>query len=392
MSQKNPDIILHQGVYKKPVSIVDAVFMITGMTIGAGILGIPYVVSQVGIWLGVGYIIFLGAVMVALNLMIGEIVVRTKQNFQLPGLVGKYLGPTAKMVMSLIILLGGLGTLLAYLVGEGESLFSIFGGVPAWWSIVFWTFGSIFVWRGLQSVKLAEKILSILVISIILGLSLAIAPSMKVVNFNYFHWTNILMPYGVILFALNASPSIAEAHALLPNRPRAFRKALIFGTMIPVLVYLVFALTVVGVMGKDTTEIATIGLSGRFGVWVGLLANIFAVFSMGTGFLGLGVALKQSLVWDWKVSEFVATLFVILAPLTLFMLGWRDFVSILGIVGGLFLGIEAILILFVYWRAKRNGDLPTNGYSLSFAHLLTLLIFLVFTFATVVSIMKIVKF
>ncbi|MFA6424223.1 MAG: aromatic amino acid transport family protein [Candidatus Magasanikbacteria bacterium] len=392
MFEKENPVILQGGVFKKPIGINSAVFMITGMTIGAGILGIPYVVAQVGIWIGLAYILVLGIVMLCLNLMIGEITVRTKNSFQLPGLVGKYLGGPAKIVMSIIIILSGLGTLLAYLVGEGESLSGIFGGDPAWWTVIFWTIGSILIWRGLQTVKTAEKILSILVIGIILGLSLAFLPHVQVVNFSYLNWSKFFLPYGVILFALHASPSIAEAHALLPGSQRHFRKALVIGTLIPVFVYIIFALAVVGVMGKETTEIATLGLGNKFGPWVRIFANVFAVFAMGTGFMGLGVALKQSLVWDWKIPSLLATILVILTPLTFFMAGWRDFVSILGVVGGLFLGIEAILMALVYWKAKKSGDLPADRYSLPLAGLLTALVFVVFTIATVVSIIGIVNF
>ena len=71
--------------------------------------------------------------------------------------------------------------------------------------------------------------------------------------------------------------------------------------------------------------------------------------------MGLGISLKQSLVWDWKMPSFFATFFVILFPLAFFMMGWRNFVNILGVVGGLFLGIEAILLVLIYWKAKKKA-------------------------------------
>src|SRR3989344_1942069 len=115
-------LIFHKGVYKKSATTAEAVFIITGMTIGAGILGLPYVVAQVGLLAGLIYIICLGLVMLCLNLMIGEIAVRTKRNFQLPGFAGKYLGPWAKGVLSVTIVLSGFGSLLAYIIGEGQAL------------------------------------------------------------------------------------------------------------------------------------------------------------------------------------------------------------------------------------------------------------------------------
>ena len=119
-------IILHQGVYKPAASVADAVFMITGMTIGAGVLGIPYVVAQVGLKVGIIYILVLGLVMLCLNLMIGEIAVRTKQSLQIPGLVGRYLGKWPKYFINTIIVFASYGALLAYIIGEGQALAALF--------------------------------------------------------------------------------------------------------------------------------------------------------------------------------------------------------------------------------------------------------------------------
>ncbi|MCX6780208.1 MAG: hypothetical protein NT034_03445 [Candidatus Magasanikbacteria bacterium] len=198
------DLVFHQGVYKEKVNVSSAVFMITGMTIGAGVLGIPYVVSRVGLLVGLGYIAVLGAVVLLLNLMIGEIIIRTKDSFQLPGLAGKYIGPWAKVLMSVMIVCGGLGALLAYMIGEGEALSNLFGGTPEVWAVIFWTIASFSVWRGLQTVKVLEKVLSIIVLSIIIGLSFGILPQIHPENFHYFDSTNFFLPLGVILFALQA--------------------------------------------------------------------------------------------------------------------------------------------------------------------------------------------
>src|SRR3989339_1824851 len=139
---ENKKIILHQGVYKKPVSIGDAVFMITGMTIGAGVLGVPYVVAQVGLKIGIAYILILGLVMLSLNLMLGEIAVRTKESLQISGLVGKYLGKWPKYFINILIVFGAYGALLAYVAGEGQALSALFGGNPVVWSVVFWSIAS----------------------------------------------------------------------------------------------------------------------------------------------------------------------------------------------------------------------------------------------------------
>jgi len=362
--------------------------MITGMTIGAGVLGVPYVVAQVGLVTGLVYIFILGLVMMSLNLIIGEVAVRTRENLQLPGLAGKYLGGWAKRLMSIIIIFAGYGSLLAYIVGEGEALSALFGGDPVWWSIFFWSIGSFLIWRGLQTIKKAERILSIIVITIIVSLSLYILRDFHPVAWQYFNWSKIFLPYGVILFALNASPAIAEVHALLPGSQRRFRKAVIIGTMIPTFVYMLFALAVVGVTGLATTEVATVGLGQKFGSGILILANLFAILAMGTAFMGLGMALKQVFVWDHKLPKWVADFLVIIVPLALFAAGFRSFIVILDFVGGVFIGLEAIIMVLACWNARYKSKINPVRYSLPHFWLLAVPVLLVFTAITVYSILE----
>lgn len=378
-------IILHQGVYKKPVSVGDAVFMITGMTIGAGVLGIPYVVAQVGLKIGIAYILILGAVMLSLNLMLGEIAVRTKESLQIPGLVGKYLGKWPKYFINILIVFGSYGALLAYVAGEGQALSALFGGSPVVWSVVFWGIASVIVWRGLQTIKVVEKILSVIVISIILGVSFYVLGDFKMANWVYTDLTNIFLPYGVILFALNGTPAIIEAHALLPQDQVSFKKALIIGSLIPVAVYIIFALAVVGATGLQTSEVATIGLGQKFGTGILVLSNIFAVLAMSAGFIGSGIALKQNFVWDNKINKVLAEFLVISVPIILFLMGLRQFIAILSVAGGIVIGIEAIMLVFTCWKAKRKGDIEDSKYGLHHFWLLAAVVFLTFSAFTLKS-------
>ncbi|TSC85056.1 MAG: Amino acid permease [Parcubacteria group bacterium Gr01-1014_13] len=355
-------IILHQGVYKPAASMADAIFMITGMTIGAGVLGIPYVVAQVGLKIGIAYIVGLGLIMLFLNLVLGEIAVRTNESLQIPGLAGKYLGKWVKYFLNVIIILASYSALLAYIIGEGQSLSALFGGNPVVWSVIFWSIASIIVWRGLQTIKSVEKVLSFIVISIICGLSFYLFRDFKFSNWIYTDVTKMFLPYGVILFALNGTAAVVEAHALLPRSQRHFRKALIIGSLIPVGVYILFALAVVGSSGLQTSEIATIGLGARFGDGVLVLGNIFAILAMTTGFIGSGIALKQNLVWDNKLNKILAEFLVISVPILLFLAGFRRFIYVLSFAGGVFIAIEAIVIIIVCWKARKKGDLDASRY------------------------------
>jgi tyrosine-specific transport protein len=385
MLQKQLPIVLHQGVYKKTATTSEAVFIITGMTIGAGILGLPYVVARSGLVVGLALIALWGVVMLTLNLMLGDIAVRTQGNFQLPGFAGKYLGGWAKSFLSVIIVFSGFGALLAYIIGEGQALAEIFGGPAIWWSIFFWSVGSFFIWRGLQTVKTMERVLSLVVIILILGLSLFLIPKISSANVQHFDLANFFLPFGVILFALHATPSIAEAHALLPGSEKRFKKAIIIGTLIPIAVYMIFALAVVGYFGLNTSELATVEFGRAFGPAFSIIANVFAVLAMATCFMGMGVALKQTLVWDHKISRHLAEFTVVAVPILLFLFGFRSFVEVLDLVGGLFIGLESLMIVLICYMARRKGDLDATRYGFKHFWLAAIPVIVFFLVATIYS-------
>ncbi len=384
-------IILHQGVYKRPVSVGDAIFMITGMSIGAGILGIPYVVAQVGLKIGIVYILVLGLVMLCLNLMLGDIAVRTSEPLQIPGLVGRYLGKGPKYIINILVVFGSYSTLLAYISGEGQALSALFGGSPVVWSLVFWTVGSAIVWRGLQTIKSVEKVLSLIVMSIVIGVSFYILRDFDMTAWAYTDVSKIFLPYGVILFALNATPAIIEAHALLPKDQKSFKRALIIGSLIPMTIYIIFAIAVVGATGLQTTEVATIGLGEKFGKGILVLSNIFAVLAMSAGFIGSGIALKQNFVWDNKIPKMIAEFLVISVPIFLFLMGLRQFIVILSVAGGLVIGVEAVFLVLTCWQARRKGYVNASEYGLHHFWLLAVPVFLIFSWVTVQSMLNFVK-
>lgn len=373
------EIVLHKGKFKKTATTAEAVFVITGMTIGAGILALPYAVSRIGLLPGLGYIAALGFITLFFNLMIGEIALRTKEPLQLIGFAGKYLGKWAKVAISFTSLLSAFGALLAYIIAEGISLATLFGGKPVMWSVIFWMAASLLVWSGLQRIKIADKIFGIIIMAIIATISVFLLPKFQLSELTHFDSGSLFFPIGIILFAMHASPAVAEAHALLPGSERRFRRALIWGTLLPTALYLLFSLAVVGYMGRSTTEIATVGLGRALGSWVLIFANMFAVLAMSTCFMGTGVALRETLTWDFKIPDKTALFTVVALPLIFFLLGVNSFIGVLETVGGVCIGVEGLIMAGVYLKARRGYDaIPEHYYSPRHPVLLSLPMFIFF--------------
>jgi amino acid permease len=323
-----------------------------------------------------------------LNLLVGEVVARTNGEFQLVGLARKYLGKWGGIFMTILNYLMAFGILVVYIIGEGQTLYNIFGGNPLIWSVVFFVFGGVMVMIGLETVKTAELVLSMAILLIILLIAGLSAPHVQFENVVYSNWMNLLLPYGVILFAFSGASSIPEAHAILKNRDSDFKKAIVIAGTIAIVAYALFTLAVVGVTGSSTTEIATVGLGAVAGKAMFLFGNLFAIFAMGTCFLMGGVSLKDSLHWDYKMPNWVATLLVCGIPFVIFLLGMRSFIAAIDIVGGVFISLEMLVLVLIYWRAKTLGHLRQSKYKVHNVWLAVVLLVIALTVGAVYSVVK----
>src|SRR3989338_5389839 len=137
-----------------------------------------------------------------------------------------------------------------------------------------------------------------------------------------------------------------------------FKKAIVMAGIIIITVYAIFTAVILGVTGLATTEIATIGLAGKVGPIAASLGNIFALFAMGTSFLLVGLAARDSLRWDFGMRGARASLLVAGVPLGLFLVGVRRFITAIDIVGGVFLSLEMLLLVIIYWRGEKLGGVP----------------------------------
>ncbi|MBI2443859.1 MAG: hypothetical protein HYV42_01285 [Candidatus Magasanikbacteria bacterium] len=347
-------------------SLSRAVFLLTGTAIGAGVYGLPYAFARFGMVRAALALIILGIAVLGLHLLLGEVVARTREPLQLPGLGGKYVGVAAKRLLSLTFLVTSLGALLAYLVGEGEVLQAIWGGKAHVWSLGFWFLVVLCLSGGLRRVAGLEKFLSSLVMALLLGLSLLLftrpaAPSLPASPAPF---SALLLLYGVAVFSLRAAPAIAEAEAIIPGEPGRLRQAVVLGTLLPLVLYLLFAVSTARVLGGATPEVATVGLGGVLSPLLARLLNLLPALSMAGAALALGTAVIDSLRWDWRLPRLGALLVVGGVPLLAYALGARSFIGILEVVGGIFVGLEALALVLVYQRARRAGDVSPGAFAL----------------------------
>ncbi len=388
LDEESSEIINIKGIFHKKISLFQAVFLIVGGTIGAGVLSIPYAVSKVGLIVGISYIIVLGLLMIGLNLLLGEVSAETKGDYQLVGLTYKYLGKIGGRVMTFLSYIMLIGVLTIYIIGEGEVLSSIFGGTSFFWSIIFFVLFGTLVAIGIRGVKTVNFFISLSILLVILIIVFLSSPHIDIENIGFSNLSYLLFPYGIILFAFHGTTSVPEARFLLKKRDLDLKKAIIISGLISITAYALFAFAVVGVTGQETTEIATIGLGHQLGKILFLFGNLFAILAMAGSFLIAGVSLKDSLSWDYKIPTWLANVFVLGLPLLIFLLGMREFIAMIDLVGGVFISIEMILVLLIYKKAKQTGALDSPEYDLRHTLLLGIILLIVLTIGGIYSVAK----
>lgn len=338
-----------------------ALATLVGTIIGVGLFSLPYITARVGIWTMLFYFLILGIVIIFSTLIYGEIVLRTKGMHRLPGYAEKYLGQKGKWTGFLASGLGLIGTLLAYLVIGGQFLTSlfepIFGGSYFIYVMIYFSLGAILIFFGIKSIAKTEIILLILLF-VVLGFIFFRGFSLiSLDNLFVFEFKHLFLPYGAILFSLSAAGVIPEVKEILKKKPADLKKVIILGTLISVLTYILFIVLITGVTGQNTSVEAVLGLKTVLSNGVIWLALIFGLLATFTSFITTGLNFKKVLWYDLRLKKHLAWVLACFTPLLLFILGFKDFIAIVSLVGGVALAIGGILTIFIYLKAKHMGEL-----------------------------------
>jgi amino acid permease len=353
-----------------------ALAALIGTIIGAGILGIPYVVMQSGFPVGMLHLVLIAIAMTLIMLYLGEIALRTKHNHQLPGFAKKYLGQKGKTIMFGAVAFGIYSALIAYIIAEGESLSFLFFGTPRFhviMALIFWVALSAITYLGIKALKEGETISVILIFALIISISIFFSNKIDVNNLKDVFPGNFFVPFGVILFAFLGFSAIPEVKRILGEHKKPMKNIILSAYAICFIIYAIFTAIVLGYAGSMTPEIATIALGKPF-IFLGIL-------TMFGAYLGLSMAMIDTIRFDFNKSRTKSWLWTIFIPIIAYLVlelsGKADFTKVLGIGGVISGGITAVLILFMVKNAKNLGDEVPN-YSMPYSRTLTWILIILF--------------
>ncbi|MEK7627479.1 MAG: aromatic amino acid transport family protein [Patescibacteria group bacterium] len=375
-----------------------AIGSLAGTIIGLGMFGIPYVAMKSGIWLTLGYILILGLITFLLHAMYLEITLRTKESHRFPGYVEIYLGKKWKHFSFLLGIVGASGSLLIYTIVGGEFINiligPVFGNSVFWSGIAFFVFGSYMIIRPFRDIGKIEAICTVLMVAAVFwflakGIFGGYA---NYDNFSSINWDEWFLPYGVILFAMGGFSMIPSLENILDKEIKKgerihFGKIAFWGTFIPMIVYAVFAVAVLGITGAGTSEEALTGLQGVFGNGLVKIAALIGFLALFTSFIAIGNDLKRNFTDDYRLPNLMSVVLTLFPPLAVFLFKIAGFIEVMGFLGGA-LGVYAyVIIILLFYRAKKNGEM-TPLFSFQFPKWLACILAVMFIIAGIYTIME----
>jgi len=345
-----------------------AIAILMGTVLGAGIFTVPYAIEKAGVLSFLIYFPILHSIQLILHLIYAEIILTTKESHRMVGYVGIYFNGFFKKIALLISIIGKHGTLVAYIILGGlflhQLLSPVFGGDVFIYTVILFFLQTSIVLFGLKAIAKVEAFLTIFLVLALGVLTWRGLGYWELGNYELFNIENILLPYGVIFFAIGGQASIPEVCRLLKKEKRKIRSAIVWGTSLPILLISMFSFLIVGVTGDKTTPDILIGLATHVDIRLISLALVVGLLAIITSYIVISQSLKEIYWWDESMNKKLAWFLSAFIPFLLYLFGIRNLTGVIGLTGSITGGLYGIILISIYLKVQKKKKVKTvyRGY------------------------------
>jgi len=357
------------------LTFLEAVGIIVGHGVGAGILSTPYLASLNNWWdfIWIIALAYFGSVL--LHLMIAELSFNNDGAMFVKCIENLFKGKLKKVFTIIAFVALGFSVLCnccAYVNGGGVAVQGlvqlIFGYELNFWiaSSIFYVFCALVVFFGMKAVGICEKYCSISMVVIIIILIVATFFGDKFYPLSVIQNPQVsamLGLFGTISFGLSAVMSVPQAVKGLDGDKKKINLSIIVGISITALLIVLLSIITkvncaeITKKGGAMNDIASsIGFS-----WIKILSYIFTIFALGTSFWANTLDLRDIVHEQTKLGLKLSWLIVSIPCLILSILTGLEFVSFTMLAGAIqILTALGIVVAFAFSR-KEVGSSPLIG-------------------------------
>ncbi len=341
--------------------------LVAAATVGDGIFALPYIFYEAGWLLCLFYMVALAGLVILAHSVYLATLEKVGEKERLLGLARIYLGESGFWIGFFAIVMGLLLTLLAYLLLGTQFIHLALPSVGEQYAFVaFWAFISIPLFLDNRHAADLEFFGIIATTVIVLLIFFTAIPHVVFGGIPAINTKDIFLPFGVILFSLAGWTSIEPVYEAR-KKGKGFGgrpwMSLALGTGIAAVLFAMFAAGILGSSSVITPDTAS-GLAA-WPFWKKEMLAIMGLIAVGTVYIPISREIRNSLEKDLHWNTVASRATILFLPPLLIALGLNNFLAVIGLVGGLFLSMQYLLIVSVGRRALAPG--PAKKFFLDLA-------------------------
>jgi tyrosine-specific transport protein len=338
-------------------------FMIIGVSIGAGILGLPLEIGLSGLWPALIGLVLVWALMLGVGWIYMYKFINSKEEISdYAMLYQKELGNWAKLINSIAYLFTFYCLMIAFISGASSTIVGIIpslGKIPyavKYIDVIFFIIATSVIIYGTEFMSKFNTVLIIFLFSFFFILLILIFPYFNVSYLSYHKWSHIPfeMPILVTAFGYHIVLPIIYKHSKAKNIPKkGLIKILLLGTVIVLFVNILWAIVVLGVLPVTSPSGISITSAYKAGVpatvpiarltqngSIIFFALMFSLIAIITSYIGVGAGVMsyiKDLTGQYFKRRNRATdiLITFSLPLVIVLTYPNLFIKMLNIVGGI---------------------------------------------------------
>lgn len=370
------------------VRLLGGILLVSGTTIGAGMLALPVTTGLAGFWPAVGLFVLVWFFMTHAALLVLEVNFASGEHTNMITMARRTLGPIGELVAWVAYLLLLYALMAAYISGSGALLreavqYFVAARIPDWVGpLPFVVIFGALIYLGVRPVDVLNRVLMAVLFVCFILLVVLIGPRIQLSLLSHAHVAWVWIPITVVVTSFGFAiilPSLAD---YLDRDVRRMKLCLWVGSLVPLVVYIIWELVILGVVplkgdnglavmleGGQPAASLTVVLSELTGFkFLGSLIGIFAFVVILTSFLGVSLSLSDFLSDGLRLKNrswgrIGTTLLTFIPPLVFAMVYPRGFVAALSY-GGIFVAVLlGILPVFMAWSVRYRRRLTAPFYA-----------------------------
>lgn len=368
----------------KPSRFLGGVLLVAGTSIGAGMLALPVISSFTGFFPSFLALFLTWLFMYITSILILEVNLAAPGETNLISMAGRTLGAPGRAVCWVIYLLLLYSLTAAYIGGSAPPVLAAIQWMtgktaPTWLaSLPLLALFALFVYLGTRAVDYVNRIFMLGLVITYVALIALLPPHLEWNLLSRIEISAIKYAVPVMFTSFGFHIIIPTLSTYLEYDRKQLRRILFVGSVIPLLVYALWELMILGVVpAQGATSLYSAWEAGETSAaplaaflqnpWIAVYANGFSFFAIVTSFLGVSLSLSDFLGDGLKMHRFtwgreIACLLTFLPPLAFALTYERTFLLALefaGIFVAILLGILPALMAWKLPRyrskAKRSG-------------------------------------